>query len=78
MFVSDYLLQNQFMALNRTQAVKILTSNQCEGTQKYQQCVTIQSPARTPIRHSPTKNVIGISQVQKQAFIDNLQLESEL
>lgn len=41
-----------------------------------QQIVTIQSPARTP-SSSPRRKAVGITQGQKQALIDNLQLEGE-
>lgn len=40
------------------------------------QIVSIQSPARTPAS-SPRKKAVGITQGQKQALIDNLQLEGE-
>ncbi|MCJ1263122.1 hypothetical protein MMC22_002992 [Lobaria immixta] len=45
-----------------------------EGLPSRQQTVTIQSPARTPPT-SPRKKAVGITQGQKQALIDNLQLE---
>lgn len=41
-----------------------------------QQTVTIQLPAITPVS-SPRKKAGGITQGQKQALIDNLQLEGE-
>lgn len=41
-----------------------------------QQTVTIQCPARTPAS-SPRRKAVGITQGQKQALIDNLQLEGE-
>ena len=46
------------------------------GLPSRQQTVTIQSPARTPPT-SPRKKAVGITQGQKQALIDNLQLEGE-
>jgi len=38
--------------------------------------ITLQSPPRTPMQ-SPQKRVVGITEGQKQALIDNLQLEGE-
>ena len=40
------------------------------------QTITLQSPTKTPV-HSPQKQSITITEGQKQALIDNLQLESE-
>lgn len=40
------------------------------------QAVTLQSPARTPVQ-SPQKKNVTITEGQKQALIDNLQLESK-
>ncbi|MCJ1470816.1 hypothetical protein MMC07_009463 [Pseudocyphellaria aurata] len=42
----------------------------------HQQTVTIQSPSRTP-PSSPRKKAVRITQGQKQALIDNLQLEGD-
>lgn len=42
----------------------------------HQQTVTIQSPSKTPAS-SPRKKAVGITQGQKQALIDNLQLEGD-
>lgn len=40
------------------------------------QTVTLQSPARTPVQ-SPQKRSMTVTEGQKQALVDNLQLESE-
>ena len=46
------------------------------GTQARSQTVAVKSPIRTPMG-SPQKKSIGITEGQKQALIDNLQLESK-
>lgn len=38
------------------------------------QTVALESPTRTP-EHSPQSKILGITEAQKQALIDNLQLE---
>lgn len=65
------------MAPNRSKAIKTSTSDRPHESPSRQQTITIQSPARTPNR-SPRKMAIGITQAQKQALIDNLQLEGQL
>ena len=45
-------------------------------TQARSQNVAVKSPIRTPVR-SPQKKPMGITEGQKQALIDNLQLESK-
>ena len=41
------------------------------------QTIALKSPLRTPKR-TPQKRLLGITEVQKQALIDNLQLEGTL
>lgn len=55
------------------QAMEGITSH---GTDTQQRNVTLQSPARTPTR-SPVKKPMMITEAQKQALIDNLQLEGQ-
>ena len=45
-------------------------------TQARSQTVAVKPPLRTPLV-SPKKKSMGITEGQKQALIDNLQLESE-
>ena len=45
-------------------------------TQERSQTVAVKSPIRTPVG-SPQKKSMGITEGQKQALIDNLQLESK-
>ena len=45
-------------------------------TQARSQTVAVNSPLSTPVG-SPKKKSMGITEGQKQALIDNLQLESE-
>ena len=61
------------MAPGRTKKVRSSTEI---GSTARPQTVTLQSPARTPVQ-SPEKRSMTITQGQKQALIDNLQLESE-
>jgi hypothetical protein len=50
------------------------TNDDVHQSQSRQQAVFIQSPATTPV-HGPKGNTLRITQAQKQALIDNLQLE---
>lgn len=65
------------MAPYRSTALKAPASDGSHELSSRHQTITIQSPVRTP-NESPKKIAIGITQAQKQALIDNLQLESEL
>lgn len=64
------------MPSNRSKMLKSESNTKRHDPSSSQQSVTIQSPMRSPIR-SPAKNAVGITQTQKQALIDNLQLESK-
>ena len=57
-------------------AKKTRSSTETSSTAR-PQTVTLQSPARTPVQ-SPQKKSVTITEGQKQALIDNLQLESKL
>lgn len=59
------------MAPSRTKKARTSTTS---DTSSRLEVVPTQSPARTPTR-SPQKRVMGITESQKQALIDNLQLE---
>lgn len=64
------------MAPSRSKALKPIIGDEVHELPSRQQTITIQSPVTTP-NQSSSKMVIGITQAQKQALIDNLQLESE-
>lgn len=61
------------MAPTRTKKVQSSTD---ASSAARPQIVTLQSPATTPVQ-SPKKKSTMITEGQKQALIDNLQLESE-
>lgn len=56
--------------------VKKTRHSSVNETQARSQTVAVKSPIRTPGR-SPQKKSMGITEGQKQAIIDNLQLESK-
>ena len=62
------------MAPARTKKRKSSAEN---GREARPQTIALKSPTRTPI-HSPQKRVVSITEAQKQALIDNLQLEGTL
>lgn len=65
------------MAPSRPKLLKASAIDKSQESSFHGQTVTIQSPTRTPSQTS--KNiVVGLTQAQKQALIDNLQLESKL
>lgn len=64
------------MALIRTKSNKSSSEDDQINDFPRPQTVTIKSPARTPTSHG--MKAIGITQGQKQALIDNLQLESNI
>ncbi|KAL6720774.1 hypothetical protein ACLMJK_002699 [Lecanora helva] len=59
------------MAPSRTKKRKSSAEN---GSKLRLETVILKSPMRTPV-HSPQKKVVSITEAQKQALIDNLQLE---
>ena len=68
-----FLTPKQVMAPTRTKKPRSSTGTSSTAPP---QTVALQLPARTPI-HSPQKRSMTITDGQKQALIDNLQLESE-
>ena len=73
-FLSQILsFRKEVMAPARTK--KVQTSPGTSPTAR-PQTVTLQSPTMTPLQ-SPQKKSVMITEGQKQALIDNLQLESE-
>lgn len=59
------------MAPNRVKKARPSTDNSPPARP-----IALQSPARTPVQ-SPQKRAVSITEGQKQALIDNLQLESK-
>ena len=64
------------MAPSRSKVLKSFIGDKVHELPSRQQTIMIQSPVTTP-NQSSSEMVIGITQAQKQALIDNLQLESE-
>lgn len=63
------------MAPLRTKKTAVAVESSSDEAVPQHRNVAIQSPARTPTR-SPAKQPMMITEAQKQALIDNLQLES--
>lgn len=61
------------MAPGRVKKIRHSLDNE---TQARSQTVAVKSPIRTPVG-GPQKKPMGITEGQKQALIDNLQLESK-